>query len=118
MNGRHVHHLFRRAATRTTIDAGRRGGGSYLITSKNTLENGSINPAEPVDKRLLVDLGVGHDAFVRALDDLLQTGGLVDISNLSPTLSRKGEAIRALDRRPLSILTPPLRSRRIRSHRL
>lgn len=79
------------AAAKETVEAGRQGGGYHLITSKNTLKNGYINPAEPVDRRLLVDLGVGHGAFVRALYDLLEPGGLVVIYNLSPAPSKKGE---------------------------
>ena len=34
------------------------GGGYDLFLSKNTLKRGYIHPAEKVDPRLLVDLGV------------------------------------------------------------
>lgn len=59
-------------------------GGYDLIVSKNTLKNGYLNPEHPVDKRMLVDLGVSHEAFVKALHDALRPGGVVVIYNLSP----------------------------------
>lgn len=62
-----------------------------LITSKNTLKNGYINPARDVDERLLVRLGVTHDEFLRSVHDVLRPGGLFVIYNLSPRLSRDDE---------------------------
>jgi SAM-dependent methyltransferase len=63
------------------------GGGCDLIISKNTLKNGYLHPARPVDKRLLVDLGVDDTTFVRALYATLKPGGRVLIYNLSPAPS-------------------------------
>lgn len=60
------------------------GTGFDLILSKNTLKNGYINPAQPVDKRMLVDLGVPSDVFVKELAARLNTGGYLLIYNLSP----------------------------------
>ncbi|MBK8268121.1 MAG: hypothetical protein IPK83_07355 [Planctomycetes bacterium] len=60
-------------------------GGKYdLIVSKNTLKNGYIHPARPVDKRMLVDLGVSDEAFVTALSQSLKVGGHVIIYNICP----------------------------------
>jgi hypothetical protein len=67
------------------------GGGYDLITSKNTLKNGYLHPAKPVDKRMLIDLGVSEREFVRALFDALNPGGLVIIYNLSPAPSKDDE---------------------------
>lgn len=67
------------------------GGGYDLIVSKNTLKNGYIHPAEPVDKRMLVDLGVDDKAFVQSLYDILKPGGRVLIYNLSPAPAPKGQ---------------------------
>jgi SAM-dependent methyltransferase len=63
------------------------GGGYDLIMSKNTLKNGYIHPEKPVDKRLLVDLGVDDETFVRALFAALKPGGRVLIYNLHPAQS-------------------------------
>ncbi|MCE7973269.1 MAG: hypothetical protein DYG92_02935 [Leptolyngbya sp. PLA1] len=60
------------------------GTGFDLILSKNTLKNGYINPEQPVDKRMLVDLGVPNDVFVKELASRLNTGGYLLIYNLSP----------------------------------
>lgn len=60
-------------------------GGNYdLILSKNTLKNGYLNPARPVDPKQLVQLGVSHEEFVRALHEALRPDGIVLIYNLSP----------------------------------
>lgn len=67
------------------------GGGYDLITSKNTLKNGYLHPARPVDKRMLVDLGVTDGEFVRALFEALKPGGLVVIYNLSPAPAGEDE---------------------------
>jgi hypothetical protein len=63
------------------------GGGYDLILSKNTLKNGNLHPEKPVDKRLLVDLGVDDETFVRALFAALKPGGRVLIYNLYPAQS-------------------------------
>ncbi|MDX2132125.1 MAG: hypothetical protein SFY69_08740 [Planctomycetota bacterium] len=60
------------------------GGGFDLIMSKNTLKNGYINPEREVDKRMLVDLGVPNEAFVKGVADALLPGGIFLIYNLSP----------------------------------
>jgi len=67
-------------------------GGKYdLIISKNTLKNGYIHPAETVDKRMLVNLGVDDATFVRTLNLLLKPGGRVLIYNLCPAPAKPGE---------------------------
>jgi SAM-dependent methyltransferase len=60
------------------------GTGYDLILSKNTLKNGYLHPAQPVDKRMLIDLGVTDAAFVRALYAALKPGGKVLIYNICP----------------------------------
>lgn len=66
------------------------GGGFDLIMSKNTLKNGYLHPAQPVDKRMLVDLGVSEPAFLRALHDALNPRGCVLIYNICPALTPPG----------------------------
>lgn len=60
------------------------GTGFDLITSKNTLKRGYVHPKHPVDKRLLVDLGVSDAEFLRRVYASLNPGGLLVIYNLSP----------------------------------
>jgi hypothetical protein len=67
------------------------GEGYDLILSKNTLKNGYLHPAKPVDKRLLVDVGVDDVAFARALHAALRPGGWVLIYNLYPAQSPEGK---------------------------
>ncbi|MEK6675916.1 MAG: class I SAM-dependent methyltransferase [Planctomycetota bacterium] len=67
------------------------GVGFDLIISKNTLKNGYIHPAEPVDKRMLVDLGVEDELFVRSLHSALKPGGRVLIYNLCPAPAAPGK---------------------------
>jgi len=67
------------------------GEGYDLFLSKNTLKNGYIHPAEPVDPRRLVHLGVDDSAFVAALHRTLKPGGLVLIYNLSPAPAPPGK---------------------------
>ena len=63
-------------------------GSKYdLIISKNTLKKGYLHPERTVDKRLLVDLGVEDETFVRALFSALKPGGRVLIYNLYPAQS-------------------------------
>ncbi len=66
-------------------------GGYDLITSKNTLKNGYLHPARPVDKQMLLHLGVSDAEFVSALFEALKPGGLVVIYNLSPAPARENE---------------------------
>lgn len=67
------------------------GEGYDLILSKNTLKNGYLHPTQPVDKSLLVDLGVEEAVFLRALYTSLKPGGKILIYNLSPAPSKQGE---------------------------
>jgi len=65
--------------------------GVDLFISKNTLKNGYIHPSEPVDKRMLVDLGTGEAAFLDAVHGVLHPDGWFLIYNLSPAPSKPGE---------------------------
>lgn len=67
------------------------GEGYDIILSKNTLKNGYLHPTQPVDKAMLVDLGVEEAVFLRALHAALKPGGKVLIYNLSPAPSKPGE---------------------------
>lgn len=60
------------------------GDGYDLIISKNTLKNGYLHPEREVDKRMLIDLGVSDEAFVKAMFDALRPGGHVMIYNICP----------------------------------
>jgi SAM-dependent methyltransferase len=55
-----------------------------LFLSKNTLKNGYLHPAESVDPRMLVHLGVSDSAFVAALARAVKPHGRVLIYNLCP----------------------------------
>ncbi len=67
-------------------------GGAYdIIISKNTLKNGYINPAEKVDDRMLVHLGVSNEEFVTALAAALKPGGVLMIYNLCPRQKEPGK---------------------------
>jgi hypothetical protein len=55
-----------------------------LFISKNTLKNGYLHPAQPVDPRMLVHLGVSDSGFVAALAKAVKKGGRVLIYNLCP----------------------------------
>lgn len=67
------------------------GAGYDLFLSKNTLKNGYLNPARPVDPRMLVQLGVSQDAFLKAVYSALNPGGYLLIYNLSPAPSKPDE---------------------------
>ena len=60
------------------------GEGFDLFISKNTLKNGYIHPAQPVNPRMLVHLGVDDTSYVRAIARILKPGGYAMIYNLSP----------------------------------
>ena len=62
-----------------------------VFMSKNTLKNGYIHPAEQVDPRMLVHLGVSDSAFVAALSRSVKRGGLVLIYNLCPAPAPPGK---------------------------
>ena len=66
-------------------------GGYDLFLSKNTLKNGYIHPAEKVNPRMLVNLGVSDTVFVRELHRMLKPGGLALIYNLSPAPAPPGK---------------------------
>lgn len=75
-----------------TDEVKRAVGGEYdLFISKNTLKNGYIHPAEPVDPKRLVHLGVDEETFVRTLHGILKPGGLVLIYNLCPAPAPPGK---------------------------
>lgn len=65
------------------------GTGYDAFVSKNTLKRGYIHPAEEVDPRMLVDLGVDDAAFVAAVHALLNPGGFFLIYNLCPAPSKE-----------------------------
>lgn len=60
------------------------GVGYNAFISKNTLKNGYIHPAEEVDPRMLVHLGVDDETYVRAVYNALTDGGWFMIYNLCP----------------------------------
>ena len=62
-----------------------------LFLSKNTLKNGYIHPAQPVDPRMTVQLGVSDSAFVAAVHRMLRPGGRVLIYNLCPAPAPPGK---------------------------
>jgi len=67
-------------------------GGRYdLFLSKNTLKNGYLHPAEQVDPRMLVHLGVSDSAYVAALARTVKKGGRVLIYNLCPAPAAPGK---------------------------
>lgn len=63
------------------------GQGYDAFVSKNTLKNGYIHPAEEVDPRMLVHLGVDDESYVRAVFELLKPGGFFLVYNLCPPQS-------------------------------
>jgi hypothetical protein len=65
------------------------GGGYDAFVSKNTLKNGYIHPAEEVDPRMLVHLGVDDETYVRTVFGLLEPGGFFLIYNLCPPQSEE-----------------------------
>jgi len=70
------------------------GGGYDLFVSKNTLKRGYIHPAEKVDPRMLVNLGVDDAAFLKAVASTLKPGGWLVIYNLSPAPNAAGKPYR------------------------
>jgi hypothetical protein len=67
------------------------GEGLDLFISKNTLKNGYLHPAEKVDARMLVHLGVSDTEFVAALAHAVKKGGRVLIYNLCPAPAPPGK---------------------------
>lgn len=72
------------------------GSGYHLFLSKNTLKNGYIHPEQPVDKRMLVDLGVDDTTYVRTIFRLLEPGGSFMIYNLTPAPNGPGKPYRPM----------------------
>ena len=69
-------------ADKLTTDVVR--SGYDIIISKNTLKRGYLHPAQPVDKRMLVDLGVSDAEYVAAVYSALKPGGRFLIYNICP----------------------------------
>jgi SAM-dependent methyltransferase len=67
------------AAARTAV-----GEGYDLVLSKNVLKQGYVRPAQSVDPRMLVDLGVSPAAFLDEVARLLKPGGVLALYNLCP----------------------------------
>jgi hypothetical protein len=67
------------------------GRGYDVFMSKNTLKNGYLHPAEAVDPRLLVHLGMSDSAYVAALARTVRRGGRVLIYNLCPAPAPPGK---------------------------
>ena len=72
------------------------GGGYDLFLSKNTLKRGYIHPAEKVDPRMLVNLGVHDPAFLKAVASALKPGGWFVIYNLTPAPNAAGKPYRPM----------------------
>ena len=68
------------------------GLGYDLWLSKNTLKHGYLHPAEPVDPRMLVHLGVSDSAYVAEVYRALRRGGRVMIYNMCPAPAPPGKA--------------------------
>jgi len=71
-----------RAAVKTGCD---------VIIAKNVLKRGYVHPAEPVDKRMMVELGVPDAEFVAAVLDSLKPGGRFLIYNICPAPNPPGK---------------------------
>jgi SAM-dependent methyltransferase len=67
------------------------GKGYDLFLSKNTLKNGYLHPAEKVDPRLLVHLGVPDSTYLARLAETVKPGGKVMIYNLCPAPAPPGK---------------------------
>jgi SAM-dependent methyltransferase len=67
------------------------GGGFDLFLSKNTLKRGYVHPSRPADERMLLNLGVDDETYVRAVFDLLKPGGRFMIYNICPPPSPPDE---------------------------
>lgn len=76
------------AESKIAADAGE---GYDLFLSKNTLKNGYLHPAEPVNPRMLVHLGVDDSTYVATLARILKPGGFALIYNLSPAPAPPGK---------------------------
>jgi hypothetical protein len=72
------------------------GTGYDVFLSKNTLKNGYLHPAEKVDPRLRVDVGVDDPTFLKAVSAALKPGGWLVIYNLSPAPNEPGKPYRPM----------------------
>jgi hypothetical protein len=72
------------------------GGGYDVFLSKNTLKRGYIHPAEKVNPRFLVDLGVDDPTFLKAVASTLKPGGWLVIYNLTPAANVPGKPYRPM----------------------
>lgn len=73
-----------------------RPGGFDLITSKNTLKNGYVNPPVEISERQRVTLGVSNERFAQAVFEALKPGGFFIIYNLSPRPPAEGQPFRPM----------------------
>jgi hypothetical protein len=69
------------------------GDAADLFISKNTLKNGYVHPAEGVDKRRTLTLGVTDEEFVKALFETIKPGGLVMVYNIGPAPAPEGKPV-------------------------
>jgi hypothetical protein len=60
------------------------GGEFDFVLSKNVLKQGYVRPAQQVDPRMLVDLGVTPPEFLAAVASIMKPRGLFLIYNLCP----------------------------------
>lgn len=60
------------------------GSGIDVFFSKNTLKRGYIHPAQQVDAKRQIDLGVSDAEFIRIVYDRLNPGGFFMIYNFHP----------------------------------
>jgi len=60
------------------------GAGFDLVLSKNTLKKGYVRPAQKVDPRMLVDLGVPPEQFLLEVARVLKPGGIFALYNICP----------------------------------
>ncbi|MSR62708.1 MAG: methyltransferase domain-containing protein [Planctomycetes bacterium] len=60
------------------------GTGFDLVLSKNTLKKGYVRPAQKVDPRMLVDLGVAPERFLPEVARVLKPGGIFALYNICP----------------------------------
>ncbi len=62
-----------------------------IFVSKNTLKRGYIHPAQKVNPKLLVQLGVSDKQFLDSVHGKLNDGGLFLIYNLHPAQADEGQ---------------------------
>jgi hypothetical protein len=67
------------------------GGDIDLFVSKNTLKRGYIHPAQEVDPRRKIELGVSDEDFVAAVYERLKPGGFFLIYNFHPKRTEPGK---------------------------